>query len=69
VRCIVPAPADAATAPSLAQSFAGTRVVERMPRDWRRDGLARGMTPLELRIKQAFDPDGILNPGLIGFAS
>jgi glycolate oxidase FAD binding subunit len=65
VRCIIP-PSDEGI--MALRGRAATRpdswIGERLPPDaW---ALSRGMTPLAARVKQAFDPSNILNPGILG---
>ncbi|HEX8716307.1 MAG TPA: FAD-binding oxidoreductase [Gemmatimonadaceae bacterium] len=68
VRCIVPAPSPEVVDRAIARCAAlpATVIFERLPAAaWARvpDAL-RG--PLAPRVRQAFDPDGILNPGILG---
>jgi hypothetical protein len=46
--------------------YAGTRVYERLPRDWWTFVPAAGHARLSRDIRSAFDPAGVLNPGLLG---
>jgi FAD/FMN-containing dehydrogenase len=72
VRCVIPsgAGADSSTLRRCVTSpFSGTRIVETLPAElWplvapsaASDRLARG-------IKRAFDPDRVMNPGILGEA-
>jgi FAD/FMN-containing dehydrogenase len=46
--------------------FTGTRIVERMPEEVWTHVPSALHRPLERRIKNAFDPRGIFNPGILG---
>ena len=63
-------PGSEASSPTLATTLAGlaSRVVaERAPAQlWRSRPLARSADPLQSRIRDAFDPKRILNPGILG---
>ncbi len=71
VRCIIPEPEPMALATAFTRHpFAGTTIVERLPaslwgtvvRSPIRDRLSRG-------VRRAFDPDHLLNPGILGETS
>lgn len=69
VRCVLPL-SETTTASHLRAvidvPFNGTRIFERLPEDaWTRVPPAL-RSPLEQRIKAAFDPRGIFNPGILG---
>lgn len=68
VRCIVPAPSSDAVDRTIAAcaTLPATVIFERLPDSaWPRVAHAlRGR--LAPRIRQTFDPDGILNPGILG---
>jgi glycolate oxidase FAD binding subunit len=69
VRCIVPKSADNAVhlTTALATSEQSKRIGERMPEQlWAAAFPNRVMTGLAARLKAAFDPRGVLNPGILG---
>lgn len=70
VRCILPADTPVASVAALAGAMAGiTCVYERLPRDmWHTLSPSVTSDRLSQRIRRAFDPMGILNPGLLGEA-
>jgi len=68
VRCIVPAPSSDAVDRAIAAcaTLPATVIFERLPDSaWPRvpHALHGRLAP---RIRQTFDPDGILNPGILG---
>ena len=69
-RCVMPtggAPREAALARALASPFDGTRVVERLPAAlWPAREPAPVRDRLERELRRAYDPQGILNPGILG---
>lgn len=69
VRSIVPQIGEnvARLATALATSMQSKRIGERMPDQlWATTFPARSMTGIGGRLKQAFDPRGVLNPGILG---
>lgn len=51
----------------IARTFAGTVVLETLPHDaWRHVGTGGAHDPVSREIRRAFDPGGILNPGILG---
>ncbi|GEM_PF-271975 len=70
VRTIIPRPEHRASSAHLAeaaQAFAGTCAAERLPlRLWGAMAPSPARDPLSRRVRQAFDPDHILNPGILG---
>ena len=72
VRCVIPAPSDQHSLAALLQSIAAigataTIVGERMPAPfWA--SIARDGDSLALaeRIRKSFDPDRVMNPGVLG---
>jgi glycolate oxidase FAD binding subunit len=69
VRCIVPY--SAAAVASLARTFALPtnikRIGERLPPDlWKLCSPPPAADSLSVRIKQTFDPNNVLNPGILG---
>lgn len=69
VRCVLPLGGrgdDSGLRGITGVPFTGTRIFERLPHEaW--SGLAPAVrTPLERRVKAAFDPRGIFNPGILG---
>jgi glycolate oxidase FAD binding subunit len=69
VRCVLP-PKDGREIGALRKwldtPYSGTRLYERLPRElWTSVPLA-GHARLSSDIKRAFDPAGVLNPGLLG---
>jgi glycolate oxidase FAD binding subunit len=70
VRCIVPANGAGALADALANAGTATCIAERLPAELRRH--LRASRPDAVRdrlthgVKQAFDPAGVLNPGIWG---
>jgi FAD/FMN-containing dehydrogenase len=68
VRCVFPLGAsDAERGGDLTTiPFDGTRIFERLPAPAWTQVPSSLHSPLEQRIKSAFDPGGILNPGILG---
>ncbi len=68
VRCIVPDPDPVALGSGiLQQPVAGTLVPERLPATlWGSIGARTGRDRLSRGVRRAFDPHGILNPGILG---
>ena len=68
VRCIVPQPGDERALASLLIELRGkaTCVAERVPPAiWRKITSPGGNDAVVGRVRQAFDPDAILNPGIL----
>jgi glycolate oxidase FAD binding subunit len=74
VRCVMPAPTDDEVMTQLragiAQLTAAFTVVgERLPATlWSMLSRPHSSDALALRLRRAFDPDGIMNPGILGVA-
>lgn len=71
VRCVLGSPSEAELQRLVActGSFAGTTIWERLPADrWAAVAPALA-SPLARRIRAAFDPDELLNPGILGAAA
>lgn len=69
VRCVVPlgSASDAERLRDVTRvAFRGNRIFERLPAQLWTSMPSSVRTPLEQRIKAAFDPQGILNPGILG---
>jgi glycolate oxidase FAD binding subunit len=71
VRCVVPASATEEENGRLrgmidALQSTGSRVIERLPRALWNDAPLAAADPLSRQVKAAFDPDGLLNPGILG---
>jgi glycolate oxidase FAD binding subunit len=68
VRCIVPSSDEnVARLQSTLTASQSKRIGERMPeRLWTSAFPSRAMTGIGGRLKQAFDPRGVLNPGILG---
>ena len=72
VRCVVPAPADDHALERLLADLSrlgdGVTIVgERMPPSfWHRLALPASTATLALGVRRAFDPDHIMNPGILG---
>jgi glycolate oxidase FAD binding subunit len=69
VRCVLPAPIPEhvdRVRSVVNMPFAGTRVFERLPAVLWSDVPSSLRTSLERGVKAAFDPRGILNPGIFG---
>ena len=69
VRCVLSLTDDRATGALrqwLEAPFAGTRIYERLPRELWTSVPVAGHARLSRDIKRAFDPAGVLNPGLLG---
>ena len=69
VRCVLPleSPSAAERLRDLTRvAFRGNRIFERLPAELWTSVPGSLRTPLEQRIKAAFDPHGILNPGILG---
>jgi hypothetical protein len=69
VRCIVPNSTENLALLTAAFSSTGQskRVGERMPEDlWTAAFPSRAMTGIARRLKAAFDPRRVLNPGILG---
>jgi FAD/FMN-containing dehydrogenase len=45
---------------------AGSRIVERLPASLWREVPSSAGDPLSIEIRRAFDPDSLLNPGILG---
>jgi FAD/FMN-containing dehydrogenase len=74
VRCVIPAPADddmmnRVRSGITSLSAAYTVVGERMPASlWSVLSRKRSSDALALGVRRAFDPDGIMNSGILGDA-
>jgi glycolate oxidase FAD binding subunit len=69
VRCIVPNASEnvARLAIALANPVQSKRIGERLPEQlWAAAFPSRAMVGIGGRLKQAFDPRGVLNPGILG---
>lgn len=67
VRCIVPASAAAAEAlPRALASGQSTRIGERLSPELWRMAFPSPRREVDARVKSAFDPAGVLNPGIFG---
>ena len=70
VRCIVPNTTEnvARLTAALATSTQSKRIGERLPEQlWATAFPGRAMAGVGGRLKQAFDPRGVLNPGILGY--
>ncbi len=69
VRVILPWSDETSLRAALSHSFAGTRIHERLPVDlWRELAPSRTDDRLSRGVKLAFDPERVLNPGILGDA-
>lgn len=74
VRCLLQSSAGAERAPSealsaIAQPLESARLIpERLGDSWNRLAPSAVNDPLSRRVKQAFDPENVLNPGILGAA-
>ena len=72
VRCVLPAPSDAASAEQLRATLraianAATLIGERLPASlWNVAPRSVAIDALTTGVRRAFDPDGIMNVGLLG---
>jgi hypothetical protein len=67
VRCILPAPSEAALRSVLGLPFHGTRVFERLPAAlWPTLAPTAAADRLSRGVRRAFDPLHLLNPGILG---
>jgi FAD/FMN-containing dehydrogenase len=72
VRCIIPAGSDARSFASVLRELPAadnstTRAFERLPAELWPELAPSGMNdPLHRRVKEAFDPAMLLNPGILG---
>jgi glycolate oxidase FAD binding subunit len=67
VRCVVPANASAVEAlRQLPASGLATRIGERLNPDLWRASFPAAPREMDRQVKAAFDPDGVLNPGIFG---
>jgi hypothetical protein len=70
VRVVVPfaETVDAGILTRSARDFSGTVALESLTRDAWRQARSNGMDALSQSIRAKFDPDAILNPGILGSA-
>ena len=71
VRCVLPTVRDDIDSKTLrsvmtALRSSGSRIVERQPASLWRGVSSPTADPLSTKIRQTFDPDGVLNPGILG---
>jgi FAD/FMN-containing dehydrogenase len=67
VRCILPRGDESAMRKALSLPFHGTRIAERLPeRLWPVIAPNSASDRLSHGIRHAFDPHGVLNPGILG---
>jgi FAD/FMN-containing dehydrogenase len=70
VRCILPSAPDddsqSLRSVMTALRSSGSRIVERQPASLWPGASSRIADALSTKIRQAFDPDGVLNPGILG---
>lgn len=68
-RVVVPKPGDPARLARIAVNFRGTVILEALPeRSWSLLPPSQTERPLERAVREKFDPDGILNRGILGAA-
>ena len=66
VRACIGGTADAHLLSHAVTAFRGTSIVERMPAAAWPEATVRSTASLERELRARFDPDGILNPGIMG---
>jgi len=66
-RCVLPTGDARALASALQPTFAGTRIFERLPNElWATLAPTAVADRLSRGVKRAYDPHGLLNPGILG---
>ena len=69
-RCIIPDADTPRLSEALTSPFEGSRIFERLPPSlWSTVAAGSAADRLSIRVKRAFDPDGLLNPHILGAAS